>query len=365
MKYIVVLIITLQCFCSYAQADTTLVGPVSYRDFVYDDQMIYALNSNGQLSVWDLHTQVKLFKGIDTTYSYTAIAKDKNNNIYLGAKGVIHRLNSNNFTTTVYQKLEYDIAVNNIFFNSQNKMFLIVPNAVYDPVKNKVWSKFRHKGNGLNVTKRILFINIKTSTYFMMPDYAFMDSADRIWMVSSFGEFGGTLQIFDAKNERTVPTDFNIEYDSFYPQSVFEDSEQNIYITSGLEHFVRSGNIIKITDAKSDAITIYDSEDFEKESGEMFDRGIFVGPGAFNTADQKLYFATSDGFFRAAIPDDGKIKEPEPLFSPELLATRENLAIGMQMPVKKIAFTPDDKLLFLTIFQGIGLYDGKNVVMLQ
>ena len=78
-----------------------------------------------------------------------------------------------------------------------------------------------------------------------------------------------------------------------------------------------------------------------------------------------MYFATQKGIYRASVPNEGEIKEIELVFTPELLYSRENLAIGYQMAIKKIEFTVDNKLIFLTVNNGIGIYDGQHIKMLD
>ena len=167
---------------------------------------LYSINEQGRICIWDLKTFGKSFESLDTTQHYTSIAKDKNNQIFLGTnRGKIFILNTTNFTTHLHLKLKKELCVTNIFFNSLNELFLIVPYAVYDPIKDKFWSDFKHEPNGMIVQKRfLLFFQKRTNIYFDMPDYSFLDSRDRFWMVKSFGEFGGSLQVFDTRERKEL-----------------------------------------------------------------------------------------------------------------------------------------------------------------
>ncbi len=327
---------------------------------------VYALNANGQLYVWDLKTLNKKYTS-DRSVNYTSIAKDTLNKIYLGtAYGEIHSLNTNDYSTDIFLKLKKDYSVSDIFFNSKGELFLIVPYAIYDPVNDKYWKDFNHQPNGMIVSKRFLFFFRKrTNKYFGMPQYTFIDNKDRIWMTKSFGEFGGSVQLFDTRERKELSVDIdNLNFGLLFPKSVFEDKSQNIYITSGLQHFVNSGDIFRIKNNL--ASKIYDSEDFRDTTNvNPFGDGIFVGPGAFNPFDNKIYFATTDGFYRASIPIKGKIKNPELIFKPELLWDREPLAIGVTMSVKRLEFTEDNRLIFLTSKNGIGIYDGKDLKIIN
>ncbi|TRZ42163.1 hypothetical protein [Robertkochia solimangrovi] len=339
----------------------------SFTKMLVSDENIYALNSSGQLHVWNLKSLNRTFTTDTNVVKYTSIAKDNSNKIYLGtAKGKIFTIDKNDYSIDLHLELKKDYSVTDIFFNSTDEIFLIVPYAVYDPIKDKYWTDFKHQPNGMIVSKRFLFLFRKrTNKYFDMPQYAFIDSQDRIWMAKSFGEFGGSIQIFDTRRRTELSADIDsLNFGLLFPKSVFEDKDQNIYITSGLQHFMNSGDIFRIKN--NTAIKIYDSEDFRKTTEtNPFGGGIFVGPGTYNAFDNKIYFATTEGFYRAAIPNEGRIENPELIFKPELLWDREPLAIGVSMSVKRLTFTTDNRLVFLTSNNGIGIYDGTELKMIK
>lgn len=353
-------------FNCFAQTDSLKKVNPSFTKMLVGSENIYALNSSGQLFVWNLKSLNRTFTS-DTTAKYTSISKDNSNKIYLGtAKGKIFTINKNDDSIDLHLELKKDYSVTDIFFNSADEIFLIVPYAVYDPIKDEIWTDFKHQPNGMIVSKRFLFFFKKrTNKYFDMPQYTFIDSQDRIWMTKSFGEFGGSIQIFDTRKRTGLSADIDsLNFGLLFPKSVFEDKDQNIYITSGLQHFMNSGDIFSI---RNDLATkVYDSEDFRDTTDtNPFGGGIFVGPGAYNSFDDKIYFATIEGFYRAPIPTGRRIENPKLIFKPELLWDREPLAIGVSMSVKRLAFTDDNRLVFLTSNNGIGIYDGKELKMIK
>jgi hypothetical protein len=367
MRYIISILTFLSiAFFSSAQIDSLKNTNPNFTKMLVDTKNIYALNAKGQFYVWDLKTLEKKYTS-DSTIKYISIAKDNFNKVYLGtANGKIYSINTNDYSTDIYLESKKGFSVNDIFFNSKGELFLIVPYAVYDPVKDKYWTNFRHQPNGMIVSKRFLFFFRKhTNKYFDLPQYTFIDSKDRIWMTKSFGEFGGSIQIFDTRERKELSSDIDsLNFGLFFPKSVFEDKSQNIYITSGLQHFMNSGDIFRIKNNLS--TKIYDSEDFrDTTDANPFSGGIFVGPGTYNTLDNKIYFATTDGFYRASIPNEGRIENPELIFKPKLLWDREPLAIGISMSVKKLEFIDDNRLVFLTSNNGIGIYDGKDLKMIK
>ncbi len=367
MRHITLLILFLSLTLkSFSQTESTKVENPSFIKLLISTDHIHALNSSGQLHVWDLKTLEKRFTS-DTTIKYTSIANDNFNKIYLGtSKGKIFTFDKNDHSTQLYLKLKKEVHVSDIFFNSFGQIFLIVPYAVYDPINDKYWNDFEHQPNGMIVSKRIFFFfNKRTNIYFNMPQYTFMDSQDRIWMTNSFGEFGGSIQIFDTRKRTELNADIDsLNFGLLFPKSVFENNNQNIYITSGLQHFMNSGDIFRIE--KNLGTKVYSSENLrDSTEANSFNGGIFVGPGAFNPYDNKIYFATTNGFYRVSIPNKGKIENLELLFKPDLLWEREPLAIGVSMSIKKLAFTNDNRLVFLTSNNGVGVYDGKELKMIK
>ena len=361
MKHFYVLLLLLLYAFGYSQSDSL---KTFYKEMIMDNNYLYALGSKGELSVWDLNTLKKRHSAQDTMYY--SIAKDRDNNIHIGTKnGRLAKLNKERFSLDWYSQLEKKVLIHNIFFNSQNKMFLIIPNCVYDPVDDKYWDKFKivpRSGMVAITIKRFLFFSYsRPAKYnFMPPKYSFIDSQDRIWMGNTFGEFGTILNVFDSKKQKEIDPDIFESYGELSLQSVVEDDKKNVYITSGLQHMINFGSIYKIVNGK--AVTIFNSLDYKPDT---LEGNLYIGPGAFNVKEQKLYFATQMGIYKATVPEKGKITVLEKVFSPELIYNRENLAIGMQMAIKKMEFTADNRLVLLTSNNGILVYDGKEIIRLE
>ena len=351
----------------FAQSSHIEIENPSFTSMVVGEGNIYAIDKNGQFYAWNTTSLNRVYTSTTTKIKFTAIAKDKNNNLFLGTElGEIYQLNPDDFSIKIHLKLKKKLHIHNIIFNSLNEIFLIVPNVIYDPINNDLWNDFENTSNGMVVKKRSLFFFRKrTNKYFIIPEYTFIDSQDRIWMTKSFGEFGGTVQVFDskAKKELSLHLDgFNLG--STHPKSVFEDVSQNIYITSGLQHFFNFGDIYKIQDQR--VSQILNSKNFSDTTNIISkDNNLFIGPGAYNPKDNKIYISTSNGFYKADIPIDGEIRNPELLFTPELAWDREKLAIGVDMVIKKLDFTQDNRLIFLTSNNGVGIYDGKELKTLK
>lgn len=355
-----------------AQVDSLSIEQVkrttsNYKSFVTVNDKIFAITDSGKVVIWDLNKLDTVhFTNKDTSIRYTAISKDRHNQVFIGTnKGNIYKVDPTTIAHSLFLHDKYFI--HSICFNSKNEMFLIVPFAVYKPSNKKYWRKFENHARGIVARKKVLGLFWKkTDNFLTMPQFAYLDNTDRWWMCSSYGEFGGEAQIFDTKNEKV----YNNKFDSispglFFPKSVFNDQLGNVYITSGLQHFSDFGEIYKI--ATDGTVTkIFESKDFRdttKQKG--LSDGIFVGPGAYNQNDNYIYFATAQGFYKAVLPTTGKIKNLTLLFNPTLSWEQERLAIGVGMAIKEIKFTANNKLIFLTSNDGFGIYTDKKLIMLK
>jgi len=322
---------------------------------------LFAITDSGQVVVWDLTKQDTIhFAHNNPLVHYTAIGRDRKDQIFLGTdKGDIYNVNPLNLAYTMHLKVKYSIKY--ICFNSNNKMFLMVPYAIYDPISKKRWKDFKVVAGGLSAMKRA-----RNAPNLSIPHFVFLDNQDRWWMCSNFGEFGSEVQIFDAKGEKS----YNKKFDSLqtgllFPKSVFNDSKGNVYITSGLQHMMNFGEIYKITH-KHVVSKVFDGRNLNSQGIELTDNdGIFVGPGVYNPKDGNVYFATQNGIYKAELAEEGTLKNFILLFNPKLKWNREPLAIGAKMSYKSLRFTEDQKLIIQTANDGFGIYDGRSLTFLK
>lgn len=78
-----------------------------------------------------------------------------------------------------------------------------------------------------------------------------------------------------------------------------------------------------------------------------------------------MYFVSTRGVYNADISEEGNVINPKLVLTPILNWKHDSLIFGFDMEIKKIAFTKENKLIFLTLNDGIGVYDGKEVILLK
>lgn len=369
-----ILILLLIPFSAFTQSDSSVTRiektNSNYQTALYHNDNLYAVSESGQVVVWNLSKLDTLpFPHNDTvSYKFLCVAKDRMNVIYFGTdKGHIFRYSPEKRVWSLDRKLKY--SVHHMVFNSDNHPLIIVPYAVYDPITKRRWTKFENHTDGLIRKKKVLgLFSKRIHKYFQMPQYTFLDSQDRLWMTASFGEFGGDVQIFDAKNFRIMDNKFDsISPGLFFPKSVFEGPDLKIFITSGLQHFANSGDIYRMNSDGSTTKVFHSSglRVLDRTTKKVIDEGgLFVGPGAYNKRDECIYFATSRGIHK--IKSNQNISEDaELVVNPALSWGREPLSIGVAMNIKRMEFFPDGRLMFITAMDGIGILDRGKITLFQ
>lgn len=336
------------------------------------EDKLFALDESGKLSVWDTSSLQKTYSSKDTIIQFTSIGVDKNNQVFLGSRnGELFKLNNKDFTTELYLKYKKgNYAISEIFFNSSNELFLILPIGIYDPINDVLWEEFDHKNSIIRVIdrKRFLFFfhkKIILDHYFAYPDYSFLDSNDIIWMSKPEGEFGSQSQVFDTKKREIIRRDY--EHKS-HPNggfiSGFENEKGDIFITTENRIFnIKNSKRAVVFESSSVEGTSY--FEFKDDAGNIFLLESSIGAGTFNEKEQKIYFVSTKGIYSAEISEDGNVINPKLVLSP-IFKWKYNFSVfGFYKEIKKIAFAKNNKLFFLTLIDGIGVYDGDKVIILK
>jgi len=341
---------------------------VNYRDYARIDNRIIALSDSYRVVLWDLAELDTLpFRGNQPGRKFTAIGKDRNENVYLGTEfGAVFKLNESLDDLTIFA--EQDYYVHSIAFDARNTLFLVVPYAVLQSSESKFWEDFNNHTTGRIVKKRFLwFFSRRTDRYFVLPSVTYIDSRNRWWLCASAGEFGGDVQVFDLDRHDIYDEELReLNPNSIQPRSVFEDSSGNIYITSGLQHFSSTGEIFRVT-PDNQVRKIFSSTEYQPSEVEAprLAKGLFIGPGAYSHVDTALVFATDRGIFRGSLKTGDRLTDVERIVYLNLASVREPLAIGSKLAIRKLELLPNGSILFLSRRNGFGIYKSSGLKMLK
>lgn len=321
------------------------------KDMIAKDSLLYAVTTDGKLKCWNLSTEKKNTVTHNSRFTFTAIGSDKQQNVVVGTNnGKLFTLSDKGLQ--LLHAMQKPYTIEHIVFNSQNEPYLIIRNALYAPLTHTYWTAFPQQTSvGFRIEKR-------AKEFFRFPSCVFVDAHDVIWMTNFYGEFGGSFQLFDSKERKPLNRSIeNLELGLFFPQSIFSDGKTDaVYIASGLQHLINSGDIFKIDNYTAEKIL--NDDDFD------LNNRLFIGASTIDPVTQTLYIATQKGIYKTFLSESGKIGNLELLCEPKLRWEREPLAIGAKMAIKKLLLVRG-KLLFLTSQNGIGVFENGNISYLK
>jgi len=351
----------------------------NYRSYLLRNNKLYAITMTSDILVWDLITLDTIATiRHDTSFFYTALAADRNNNVYAAnSSGLIDRIKPDFSLQPVYKHNHW---IHEFCFNSDNELFLADYKGVYRTKTKRYWKRFNHHAKGVNCYRHFYFLKFRLKKYFSIPFTSYLDQHDRWWMIGSRGEFGGEVEVFDTKNKKILNKEFHeLNPGSLSPQSVFEDPKGNVFITSGMFHLSSAfGGVYKIgTDGCVNEL--FDCTDFDQDPVTDFSidsngtinvisytgNELVIDAGAWNAAENKLYFYSNHGFYSCYIPDTGLVDELTLEASPQIQWHPDKPGAEPEVSMRAMEFLPDNRLLFMTDDHGFGLYDGKKFIMFR
>ena len=369
-------------------------------DFEARDGVLYLLSKDQQLFSADLksHNVTELGSG------FAAIHKNPYSGLLVAAKsnGEVFRICANGR----FRKLgSAGRLVHAVFAVGRNSFAAHTDSSVFYKGKHYV-PKRKTEFYG-----KVLSRN--SGTKLIKSDFYFLDRQKNIWFDFDEGEWGGQTFFFNLRKKKFhyneplwLPTDTldhnfgeasQLSHHEYFQQKVAlhhdkikitkEDTLKKFpheLVTSGLKGAVslKNGDIITASSGmhffvdsslqllKHHGNQFYKFEslnyllDQDKRTNEYGGRDIFgtrmleyLGPVAYNPFDKQLYYYTNNGFFRI------RYGTKELLFNPSISWDDGlPLAVGYGMNVRKFEFLAKDQFAFLSSNDGVGIYDGKNVI---
>lgn len=326
-----------------------------YVDFAYDGDRIWGLTTDGKLALFDATNGDPISDKVYNDSAIIVLANDKEGNIIIGDKSKsIKKYDRQTKTWTTLFKFDNTLLA--ITFDSKNNYYLITNKGIFD-----------------NSTKKYFFpdssqnFQIRHGAGWFRNPALLTDRNDNIWIGFGYGEWGGELFIFNTTERKFIVPNLKGFPITLNPiKSIFESTE-NVFVTSGLMHFSTSGSIAKFENFKSSLV--FESDEHKKfpndsSNNETID-GEYIGPGAYNQKENCIYFYSQNGIFKGNPTTDlSKIENWTKVLQPKLHWTNgQPDAVGSPMNVLKLKFINSDKLIFVSQNDGIGIYDGRTLIM--
>jgi len=322
---------------------------MQYSDLVINGNKVWALTNTGRLHVIDLQGTMARGLPVPGHGGIVALSMDRQSGVVVGTRdrhisvydSLRHRWRTlGNHTGKLYA----------ITFDSRNDCYLITSEGLVD--------LYHHKTYWPDSTLNRSFWPVSVRVQVLSACY--MDKQDDLWLGFDLGEWGGDLFVFDTRLKIFHLPRFDL-YGPEPVRSIFSDGLWT-YVSMGLAHFSTSGSIYRLRYYCS-AQVLYSSTRREKDTVIY---GEYIGPAAFNTRDSGLYFYSQNGIFRGDRGRDlSRLDAWEKVAQPKLWwSSGQPMAVGSPMNVKKMIFTDDGRLVFLTQLNGIGVMTGRTISFL-
>ena len=321
-----------------------------YTDAVIIRTELFALTTYGSIDIYNTDTYQIIDTGIKANKPILNLSVDgKEQLVAIEGRNAEIFLQSN-LTFKPFQITNSDLY--SIVYNAKNEPFLITTNGIYDVSGQKNYipdSSFR-----LNKYVRQWG---KPSAVYMAPDGC-------IWLGYAHGEWGGELVAFDTNKKLFVKINtgkFKIELN---PLKSFFYAEGKVYFSCGLNHFFSSGCIVRVTNFK--CTKLFESDFYKKNDSTVID-GKYIGPAAYDNKDAYIYFYCQEGLFAGNIKKNLSDSSAWKKVAIAKLRWRfgQPDAAGYSMNILKMQFASNGKLFLVTQNDGIGVFDGNSIQLLN
>ena len=354
-------------FHIFANAQSTS-SKKEYRDFVLlNKDTVYLLTTVGELLLASSSTP-SISTIISTNTSVDVFALDRQGNLIVSDKrNQIRRLDRK---TQQWTNLPTFLGkLHGFAFDSQNNNYLITNRGIINTRARTIYFPDSSK-----------FLNTQSLNKEAWHSQAIflVDKHDKIWLGFDYGEWGGDVFCFDTQQQTYLPLSIESGTINGNPVSGFCETQDHIYLSSGLVHFFTHGRIFKFSQGMARPFLqavdhetpvgftqIIDPKTGKKKKVTVtsWQGGEYIGPIAYNSANNCLYFYSQNGIFKGDLTKNlSNIKAWQRVFKPTLQWTggRSN-AVGPAMNVLKMQFDSQGTLFFLTEHDGLGVYDGKQL----
>ena len=328
-----------------------------YKDFVVSDMQIIGLTEKGKLVFFDKENR-KRTNIIDAPFEAVLLTKNR-----LGEIVVVDERNG--VKKYVEKKKTWEQIANtktNVFgilFDSENTCYIITENGIENTKSKKHY-----------FSKKSLNHQIQYKDKWGKPYTYFIDKNDRIWIGFGYGEWGGNIFIFDTKKRKFLTPNLGEFVIELWPIKSFFETDDNVFLSSGLQHMMTSGILLKFDYINATEFYVSKSDWSEpqgKDSLQYMIEGEYIGPATFNKFNNSVYYYSQEGIKKGNLDKDLSKKENWQLIIKPGLQWKYGQpdAVGSPMNVLKLEILDENELIFLSQNDGIGLFNGKELIMLK
>lgn len=348
-----------------------------YQDFVIVNNKIYVLTNGGYLKIYNTDDG-KLVGKFVSSATINLICKDRIGNLVVVLNNdEISRLKSDGNWEKVGS---YHGNIFSIAFNSKNTCFLVTNRGVYncttreahmpdDKFSHSEWSHFG-KGNGWETNPSEYDDNMG----------GYMSNNDILWASSDHGEWGDDLYIFDTA------TNTFYDYTKVAGLPRFELNER-VFGFLGGTFDAQFGIEVVTYDKKTDPNGSFyyegsvcykqDNDPAVKNFIPFFD-DFYVGGCTYNGANHLVYLITGKGLFTIdpkkppikfselkPVPNFKMITHPVERFIYRPSKNKKKRYEMQSEYISKIEFASNGNLVLLAPYNGIRIFDGKKLILIQ
>src|SRR5215831_19362323 len=203
MTQFFIFLLTLLVFISSCAGQTQSVqiikkknSDAQFKDFVVDNDKLWALTSDGRLFLFDISNGDPLPNTIKNDSAIIILTKDNEGNIIIADKS--NSIKKYERTTNSWTSLfSFKNTLRGITCDSKNNLYLITNKGIYDNKSKKYF--FPDSSQNFQIRHG-------AAGWFREPVYM-TDRDDNIWIGFGYGEWGGELFIFNSRNKKFIAPD--------------------------------------------------------------------------------------------------------------------------------------------------------------
>lgn len=364
----------------------------SNKDFVLIGNQIWVLKSDSSLSIFNTDSNTRAFKIPLTDFKIACLRKDDKETVFASTgSGRLMRLNKTTFSWEDVKpanfKKGFQFAIDHFggcFQLIDEGVLDTQSGKIYTPGKEFTQSEMRYRGGSFKGWDK------------EEEQELFVDRNNNLWFTVGYGEWGSDLFIFNTRLR------VFIALDAYYATGGAFETDKNVYCLGGgftkSEH-TRYGVYYRLnfgneqhSDYKMSGRIIYNTLNNaghqELMKSHNFDHRDYIGLASFNKADGNIYFLSPFGLYKGDpendLADISKWKKLEAFrFQQKDVKPRrhhylsflkdqkdstdmqQDYDVNIPYYPEKIGFTNDGKLIFTSYHDGLGIFDGKKIIMLD